>query len=73
MAKVFLVELSKARTVALERLVAMFSPLNLLQFESLPNCVLHVCQTRKQNNESGKFREFCGGRHCFRYCSWPPV
>ena len=39
-AKVFLVKLSKARTVTLEQLVAMFSPLNFLQFESLPNCVL---------------------------------
>ena len=42
MAKVFLVKLSKARTVTLEQLVAMFSPLDLLQFESLPNCVLFV-------------------------------
>ena len=42
MAKVFLVKLSKARTVTLQQLVAMLSPLNLLEFESLPNCVLFV-------------------------------
>ena len=40
MAKVFLVKLSKARTVTLEQLVAMLSPLNLLLSESLLNCVL---------------------------------
>ena len=21
----------------------------------------------------GKSHKFCGGRHCFSYCSWPPV
>ena len=42
MAKVFIVKLSKAGDVTLEQLVAMFSPLNLLEFESLPNCVLSV-------------------------------
>ena len=42
MAKVFLVKPSKARTFTTEQLVVMFSPLNLLQFESLPNCVLFV-------------------------------
>ena len=42
MAKVFLVKQSKARTVILEQLVAVFSPLNLLESESLPNCVLFV-------------------------------
>ena len=41
-AKVFFVKLSKAKTVTLEQLVAMSSPLNLLQFESFPNCVLFV-------------------------------
>ena len=38
----FLVELSKARAVKLEGSVAMSSPLLLLEFESLPNCVLFV-------------------------------
>ena len=42
MAKVFLVKLSKVRTVTLEQLLAMSFPLNLLQFESLLNCVLFV-------------------------------
>ena len=42
MAKVFLVKLSKARTVTMQQLVGTFSPLNLLEFESLPNCVLFV-------------------------------
>ena len=42
MAKVFLVKLSKVRTVTLEQLVAMSYPLNLLYFEPLPNCVLFV-------------------------------
>ena len=42
MAKVFPVKLTKARTVTTEQLVVMFSPLNLMQFESLPKCVLLV-------------------------------
>ena len=40
--KCFFVKTFKARTVTLEQLVATFSPLNLLQFVSLPNCVLFV-------------------------------
>ena len=28
---------------------------------------------REQNNQSGKFDKFCGGRHCFCYCFWALV
>ena len=33
----------------MEQLVAMFSPLNLLQFESLPNCVPFVKLSYNEN------------------------
>ena len=26
-----------------------------------------------KTKQLGKSREFSGGRHCFSYCSWPPV
>ena len=34
-----------------------------------------VFQTRviTKTKQLGKSHEFCGGRHCFSYCSWPPV
>ena len=25
-----------------------------------------------KTKQLGKSHEFCGGRHCFSYCSWPP-
>ena len=42
MAKVFVCKQTKAITVTMEQLAVVFSPLNYLQFESLPNCVLIV-------------------------------
>ena len=73
--KGFFVQPAKTGTVTLEQLVAMFFPLNEIQFESLLSSVLlfKLELQRKQNNSSGKSHEFCGGRHCFSYCSWPPV
>ena len=34
-----------------------------------------VFQTRviTKTKQSGKSHEFCGGRPCFSYCSWPPA
>ena len=53
----------------------MFSPVNKLEFELLPNCILFFKRKlqRKQNNYLRKLYEFFGGRHCFCYCPWPLV
>ena len=50
--KRFFVKLSEARTVTMEPLIAVFAPVNKLQFELLPNCILFfkLKLQRKQNN-----------------------
>ena len=51
----------------------MFFP--LMSF-NLSHCRTVYCfsnQSYNDNKTARKSREFCGGRHCFRYCSWPLV
>ena len=36
-------------------------------------CAVFQTGVITKTKQLGKFHEFCGSRHCFSYCSWPPI
>ena len=36
-------------------------------------CTVFQTKVTAKTKQAGKSHKFCGGRHCFRYCSWPLV